>query len=214
MRKSLPLILVAALLVADGIVYGVWTNRWRSPEELVQAVARLEEAPVVVGDWHGEDGQPLSEREVTAAGFSGNVVRTYRNRATGQTIGIMLACGRAGPLSVHTPDICYRGAGYEVMKTITRREESGSAAELWQAHFGKADGLTPTELRVLWAWNANGAWAAPDNPRFTFAGAPALYKLYVIQETAPDDRSADEACTEFLREFLPALNKELFPARS
>jgi hypothetical protein len=212
MRKTLPLLLVAALLIADGIDYGLWTNRWRSPEELVQAVARVEHAPVKVGDWHGEAGTPLSEREIQMAGFSGNVVRTYRNRITGQSISVMLACGRSGPLSVHTPDICYRGAGYEVMRTITKRDETDAEAKLWQAYFAKADGLSPTELRVVWAWNSSGSWLAPDNPRFSFAGAPALYKLYVIQEMVPGDRNADEACAEFLRQFLPALNKELFPA--
>jgi hypothetical protein len=214
MRKSLPLLLVAALLVLDGIVYGLWTNRWRSPEELVQAVARIEHAPAIVGDWQSEPGKPLSQREIEAAGFSGNLVRTYRNRVTGQSVGVMLACGRSGPLSVHTPDICYRGAGYEAMKTITKRDETVGGAELWQAYFAKADGLSPTELRVVWAWNADGSWVAPANPRFSFAGAPALYKLYVIQEMIPGDRNADEACAEFLQQLLPALNKELFPPRS
>jgi hypothetical protein len=217
MRKSLPLLLVVALLVVDGIVYGLWTNRWRSPEELHQAVARVASAPMAVGEWQGEDGKPLSQAEIEAAGFEGNIVRAYRNRVTGQRINVMLACGRPGPLSVHTPDICYRGAGYEVMKSIARRDEQAAEAELWQAYFSKPDQLSPTELRVVWTWNAKGAWEAPANElaRFRFAGAPALYKLYVIQEVVPGDRDgADEACAEFLREFLPALNKELFPPRS
>ena len=41
-----------------------------------------------------------------------------------------------------------------------------------------------------------------------FAGLPALYKLYVIQDlTRPDEPLEEEACKEFLRELLPELEK-------
>jgi Protein of unknown function (DUF3485) len=213
--KTAPVLVATALLIADGLVYGLWTNRWQSPERLRTAVARLEQTPTDFGNWSGELGASLSDREVEQAGFSGHLVQTYKNRQTGATISVMLACGRPGPLSVHTPDICYRGAGYEASKGVTYRQEQcadQAEAELWQAHFGKQDPTSPRQLRVLWTWNVNGTWRAPENPRFTFAGSQALYKLYVIQEIMPGDQSADQACSEFLGQFLPELNARLFPA--
>lgn len=212
MRKLTPIVIVAALLVIDGLVYGRWTSRWASPEALNQAVARLEQVPAVIGDWEAESSRPLSEREAAQAGFTAYLTRTYKNRVNGQSLSVMLACGPSGPLSVHTPDVCYRGAGYEVMKTITKRTEASANAELWEARFGKVESITPLELRVLWAWNVRGAWTAPDSPRFAFAGEPALYKLYVVQEVIPDDRGSDQVCQEFLDRLLPELNRRLFPA--
>jgi hypothetical protein len=214
-RTLAPLLIAMALLVADGLVYGLWTNRWGSSERLATAIARLEHVPNAFGNWTGEPGTPLSEREVEQAGFSGHLVRTFKNRQTGSTINILLACGRAGPLSVHTPDVCYRGAGYEASKGIThRQEESANRAEasLWQAQFAKQDVVSTRELRVLWTWNANGTWQAPENPRLAFAGSQALYKLYVIQEMVPGDQNAEQTCSEFLGQFLPELNAQLFPA--
>lgn len=209
MKRYLPIVVAAGLLLLDGLVYGLWTNRWRDSAALQRAVERLDHLPLVVGDWQGEPGTPVSDREASIAGFSGHLVRVYRNRQTGQLINVMLACGPAGPLSVHTPDICYRGAGYEVIKEIVKRTEANT--ELFQGRFGKPDSLAVNELRVLWTWNADGAWRAPDNPRFAFAGAPALYKLYVIQETTGSDTVSESACSEFLELFLPEVNGRLFP---
>jgi hypothetical protein len=213
MRKTLSIIvIVAALLVLDGLVYGLWTNRWRSPEALLTATARLEQIPMVIGDWQGQPGKALEDREVQLAGFSGYVARSYHHRINGNSFTVLLACGPAGPLSVHSPEICYGGAGYEALKETGKRTEPAIEAELWQARFGKPESTASGELRVLWTWNVAGAWMAPDNARFAFAGAPVVYKLYVVQQTTQGDESSDRACSEFLEKLLPELNRRLFPA--
>ena len=84
------------------------------------------------------------------------------------------------------------------------------AAEMWQAQFTKGDSSSPLQLRVLWCWNRGDAWNAPNNPRMTFAGNAALYKLYVIQEVMRDDHEARKVCSEFLGALLPELNRSLF----
>jgi hypothetical protein len=55
---------------------------------------------------------------------------------------------------------------------------------------------------VRWAWTTDGAWIAPDNPRWQFAGqlrAPVLYKVYVatpLPETDGDESPEDDATTK------------------
>lgn len=213
MYRYLPIALVAALLLADGFVHGRWTNRWQPSLELQAASARLERVPMVLGDWQGEALKPISERETQQAGFTAYVNRTYKNYQTGAVVNILLACGRAGPIAVHTPEICYRGAGYQVAAGKSKRVEKagGMTAELWQANFTKGDPSSPLQLKVLWCWNKGDAWKAPDNPRMAFAGNAALYKLYVVQETMRDDQEASKACADFLGALLPQLNRSLFP---
>ena len=213
MTRYLPIVVVVGLLAADGYVHGLWTNRWQTTSHLLEsAIARIEAVPMAFGDWEGEAMKPFSERIVEQAGFAGYISRRYTNRQNNSAVTILLACGRPGPLAVHTPDVCYRGSGYETAKTIKKHsEKSGDVTvEMWKAHFVKPNAATPMQLQVLWSWNAGASWQAPDNARFAFAGNPVLHKLYVIQEFNGNDEQSGKTCSEFLSQFIPELNRKLF----
>jgi hypothetical protein len=209
MRRYVPLLLVALVLVVDGYVHGIWTDRWRPSQEVQAAADRLQQVPMSFGDWEGFERAPLSEREVAQAGFAGYVMRTYRNQRTGAAVNVLLACGRSGPLAVHTPDVCYRGAGF--LMITPQEQHKDKHGDFWQAQFGKPDSSEPAQLRILWSWNSDGTWQAPDNPRLTFPGGRPLYKLFLIHEMLPDDASADTVVREFIADMLPALRTSLFP---
>jgi hypothetical protein len=215
MLRTIPLLgITATLTFLSGYVHGLWTDRWGDSPELQEAVARLERVPTKVGDWDGHEEQ-LDPRATRRAGFRGYVTRRYENRRTGATVHLLLACGRSGPLSVHTPEVCYRGSGYAQVGRLRKHAptpaESSAPAEFWTARFSKGAAAAPPQLAVLWAWSAGRGWLAPDNPRLTFAGAPALYKLYVVNATSPAEGSGvDGTCQEFLRQLLPELDKAIF----
>jgi hypothetical protein len=216
-RRTFRRVLVPAFLVAllglSGYVHGVWTGRWAHSHELESALARLDRVPHRFGDWQGTD-LDLDARQVRLGGMDGFVHRRYENPKTGHAVVVLLACGRAGPIAVHTPDGCYGGAGYALNKSPARHAVAaagrGPAAEFWTARFTRRKGALASQLRIYWTWGSKGAWQAPDNPRFHFAGARALYKLYVIQELNHADEQLDEAsCQGFLRALLPELDRAL-----
>ncbi|MCI0682570.1 MAG: EpsI family protein [Gemmataceae bacterium] len=206
--------LAAAALLIDGYVHGRWTERWGASVDAELAAQRLHDVPMRIGDWQGHAKDPLDDREVEQAGFRSHFIRVYTNRRTGAAVTVLLACGNPGPISVHTPDVCYRGSGFQIMKAQEQCRSTAAngtaAGELWKCQFGKPDSTSPVQLRVFWSWNSKGAWLAPTNPRFTFAGAAALYKLYVIHELIPNDPRSERIGTEFLTELLPQLNDSLF----
>jgi hypothetical protein len=206
--------IVAAILIVDGYVHGRWTERWGGTADAALAAERLP-VPMTIGEWQGQAKDPLSERETTQAGFRAHFIRVYTNRRSGAAATVLLACGRPGPLSVHTPDVCYRGLGFQSFgapSDFRMEAENGEVlGELRKCQFGKPDSGSPVQLRVVWAWNSNGTWKAPSNPRIAFAGAPALYKLYVIHELIPNDQRTEQIGSEFLKDLLPELNKSLFP---
>jgi hypothetical protein len=213
LSRNLLLVLVAGLLVADGYATGRWSGRWGDGRELTQAVERLQHVPLTVGDWKGT-AQELNPAVVEQAGFRGYILRRYENSRTGSTVNVLVACGRPGPLSVHTPEVCYGGAGFALEGSAARGPASdwsaSSGAEFWKATFGRQNGASPEKLRVIWAWYYKGNWHASGNPRWTFMGSPVLYKLYVSQSYLPQNEATDgEGADAFLREFLPALEKEL-----
>jgi len=215
MSRYLLLLIVGAVILADGYVYGLWTGRWHETQELSTAPARLERIPLTVGDWQGTS-QELDPKVVARAEFAGYVLRSYENRRTGAVVSVLVACARPGPLCVHTPELCYRGAGFQMLTEAAARqtvdlESSHPSAEFWKATFARDDDTTPEQLRVVWSWRTSrSAWTAPDNPRWKFAGEPVLYKVYVAQKFVPRHDESDAAdCLPFLRDLLPELDKAL-----
>jgi hypothetical protein len=194
-------------------VYGLQTDRWRTSPELESALDRLAAVPRDIGDWKGTD-VPYEADDFARAGIQGAAFRTYRNTRTGVTVSVLIVCGRGGPISVHTPDVCYAAAGYRAAGSPEKKAvPAGPAGEdisFWALQFAKPDAVVPTRLEIYWAWSTGGPFEAPDNPRFAYARAPALYKLYVVREFAPTSRAAkDNACAQFLRRALPEFQAAL-----
>jgi hypothetical protein len=211
MKHKLTIAVAVIVLVASGLVHGFWSERWHPSVALVEAEARVERVPMVVGDWKAEtiDTDQGAFRQAGAQRFW---TRSYVNTRKNTSILVILMCGRAGRMAVHTPEVCYRGAGYE----LGRKEEAvrilssqgTGLGSFWTARFFKPTGLA-SDLRLFWGWNDGTGWQASANPRWDFGGKPFLYKLYVSHEAPAAGRLATDGAQDFLRQFLPELNKTL-----
>lgn len=211
--RALPFATALVLVVAAGLAHGRLIQRWSRSHAVEAAAARLGRVPMILGDWQGQP-QEMDREQLTMAEIVGYVVRHYEGRRKAP-VTILLVCGRPGPISVHTPDICYAGAGYEAMGPPSQQSlpvgSEGRPVEFRHAVFRKRNAPVPTYLRILWSWSSAGTWEAPDNPRLRFAPRPYLYKLYVIREmTTAEERLEDDPSLEFLRTLLPELERALF----
>jgi hypothetical protein len=147
----------------------------------------------------------------------GHLARNYTNRVTGQKVSVLLLCGRPGPMSVHTPEVCYQGSGYEIVgkqeKRQTKIEATGRTADLWTAQF-KKPGIAPQPVRLFWGWGRGENWVASDQPRFTYARSRYLYKLYVTRSLSSSDDPVDkDPCLDFFQLLFPELQRCLSPGR-
>ncbi|MCI0379612.1 MAG: EpsI family protein [Gemmataceae bacterium] len=223
MKRFLPVLAVAALIVLSGYVHGLWTDRWTVAQEVENAAQRLESLVPELEDWQSRPLE-LDARQREQGGVVGCMLRRYENQRNGKAIVVLVTCGRPGPMSVHTPEVCYVGAGYRmsdptrrklttnVYTSPTRERWNGSAkaTEFWTAKFTKGQGVEDSRLRLYWCWRGAERWDAPDNPRVAFAGQPFLYKLYVIQELVSSDEAMDDAqCREFIARLVPELERGL-----
>jgi len=201
---------LVAVLVC-GTVHGLWNNRWGSSRELAASAAKLARVPLSLEDWEGRDVQ-VERRPGTE--MAGELHRRYVHRRTSQVVSIFIVCDRPGPVSIHTPDVCYEAAGYEVQSPTTFVPQLGSdapAAQFRTARFRKKVTVDPTFLRIFWSWNATGAWQAPDDPRWAFPSQAALFKLYLIRETTGADEPLEtDPCVELMKQLLPAMHQALF----
>ena len=211
MKRYLPCLTAMTLLLAVGLVHGIWTERWYPSTALEEAGAQLVGVPMDIGDWHGSDVE-VDPGLFTLAGARSFWARSYTERRGGGTVLAILMCGRAGKMAVHTPEICYRGAGYDLLtpptRTVLRDDADDELGTFWHGRFSKQS-AAESDLRLYWAWSAGDGWQAPGNPRWEFRGRHFLYKLYVSHEiNGPSDL---DPSAEFLRQLLPVL-KETLPA--
>jgi hypothetical protein len=199
-------------LIACGIVHGFWTDRWQPPVETEQAAARLDAVPLELGEWDGEV-IPVKPGD-GGAGVAGCIQRRYVNHKTGAAVTLFLVCGRPGPVSIHTPEVCYGANGYLVgSKSRVEMDEAGD--NLWKTDAVRASASEETRLRLYWAWNGGNGWSASEDARLQFVRYPVLHKLYVVRElNTLGESGANEPCQEFLRVLLPVLQKTLFTPSS
>ena len=210
-----PVLASVVLIGALGVAHGLVTDRWGPSGQLERALATLDRVPTSFGDWTGED-VPADPEMMARAGIKGWVHRRYRNPRTRESVSFLLVCGRGGPVSVHTPDVCYAGAGYRQAgeakeKPLDLGEGGKHAFRVYR--FALPGGVSQTQLDVHLAWSRDGrTWEAPQNSRMNLAREPALYKLYVVREFIPSARTeSTNSCETFLRRSLPDLARTLPP---
>jgi hypothetical protein len=198
-------------VVGSGVVHGLWTGRWQKPVALEVAVARVTQVPLVIGDWHGKD-IPVDAREFAQAGAESYWARTYTDK--NRSVTVLLMCGQVRHMAVHTPEVCYQGLGFQMVDVpeniVVPYGPARDKAEFWTARFTRQLGFVG-DLRLFWAWNGSGTWQAPTSPRWTYAGQPFLYKLYVVEESTAPQRLENDAAVMFLGQFLPVAKAKLFP---
>jgi hypothetical protein len=193
-----------ALLLGSGLLYH---SQAGNSEQLDATASRVVLVPSVVGDWHAND-VAADDRAFEQTGAKAHWTRRYINQKTKESVLVILMCGRAGKMAVHTPEVCYSGAGYALHDQPTTCPIGGDDI-FWTAKFTKKS----SQLRLYWAWNAIGKWGASTSPRWQFRGEPFLYKLYVSREISEQAGAAPETdvTAAFLREFMPVLKQTLFP---
>ncbi len=216
MLRLVMLLSAAILLAASGISHRLWTGVWNLTNEPAASAARLANVPTSIGDWEGADLQ-VDVRQLDKAEAVGFLARRYVQRRTGAEVSVFIICGRPGPVSVHTPDICYGGIGFHLVGSPSRHHFAGDAetpaADFYWANFDKSDPVAPARLRIYWTWKDGRGWRAPSNPRMTFGGAAALYKLYLVYHPAPGSEPIDhDPCQDVMNVLLPELEKALSPS--
>lgn len=212
MLRTFSYLAALAVVIGAGAVSGLWTDRWSARDRLTLQVARLNQVPLTIGDWQGQ-ALTLDPHMITRAEIAGYLMRRYEN-PRGDVVTVLLVAGRPGPISVHTPEVCYGGAGYEPSapkgKCLIDRDASGSE-EFWLADFVKQATTAPEHLRILYGWTPDGSWSASEQPRLDFASVPALYKLYIVRATfAADEPVQDDPGAQFARQFLPVVRASVF----
>jgi hypothetical protein len=220
MSRSIPFIVGLGILLGSELVHGHLTNRWRSSNELAASCAKLphQDEPLIVGEWRGRPGAPLPEQELLIGQIAGYFSQVFTH-PKGYAVNVLIVCGRPGPIAVHSPEVCLGGEGYTALGPKKRQSLSlpgmEKPVEFWVNQFYRNEGGLRKDRRQFWTYGAKSSWTADDNPRFTYAGAPALYKIYIMREMQrKEDKLEEDPTLEFIKVFMPELQRRLFPSAS
>lgn len=215
MFRQSPVVAALALIVSAGVVQSLWIDRRQGAQAREPLLSQLDRFPSSLGNWEGQPIE-LDPADLRVGKIEAYLGRRYVNRHSGETATILLVGGLPGPISVHTPDVCFTGAGFEQVapeeQYSLKYGPSDRNATFWTADFRASEAGVPVHLRILWSWNSTGRWLAPSNPRWEFASAGFLYKLYVVREMprigerSEDDPDQDSSI-ELLRQLLPELEQ-------
>ena len=188
-----PLALV--FLAVGAVVHGATTRRWQAVSPDAGRFEALHRHAVELGDFQATqvpDDMPLKEKSVATN-------RRYFSPGRNSSVVVSVITGAPGSVATHTPDVCYPGSGYKVVKSPVRETMDvpglGPVA-YYVAEFEKKTATTTDRQRVRWAWANQGRWEAPDAPRFAYLRVADLAKLYIVTavptgEPARTGESAD-----------------------
>lgn len=225
MARLLPVYLATALVLGAGGWLGTRMGRWspRADLESMLAAARVDAIPSSVAGWTGKP-EKFKTRELEVARARWSYWSTFTKPGVPGAVSVMVLGGEPGPIAVHTPDICFVGAGQTQVDPVqimaVPDPSEGGEALFKTSRFRRSEQGRDNVGQALWAWCDGGPWSAPENPRIHFALSGALYKLYVVRDPglgeqgAPKPGVLDEETQAFLAEFLPALRSALFPKSS
>lgn len=203
-RTAATLAVLVAMILFCGWAHGRLTGRWGYPEITNDRLLRLADFPKSFGDWTMVKEDKLHPTAAKMLECRASVVRTYQHRLTSQVVSMGLLAGPAGPIAVHTPDICYASSSYKLVSepTVVTIVSGDRSDSYWRTEF-RAEDLHQTRLTVYHAWTKDSRWDASANPRLYYAGTPVLAKIQVAgQVRSESDRS--DPCYAFLRDVVAA----------
>ena len=219
MKFAIPLAVVGVVLAVGTYVEGNFSDRWfgASSAKLNRFTELVPQVPMQIGGWIATDDEKLSDEEFAKTHCTAYISRTYRN-PEGQSVNVYLVSGSGRHTTIHTPDWCYVGAGYDKTEDpqqyrmqIGDVEQPETDPEFLTTIFRRENMHGKDEVRIFWTFSDNGNWAGPRNPKNEFGGRPAMYKIYLITDVgeAGDDIRSNPT-TNFVKEFMPTINKILF----
>ena len=215
--KYLPIGILLVVLIVGTYVEGTYSDRWgkAQSEKLDQFTAAVDRIPKEFGHWTSIEDK-VDEEQFKASNCTNCISRTYTNRE-GERVNVYLVSGTGRHVTIHTPDWCYVGAGYDIVDGEPQQYTDDSAAtletppEFLTAIFRKEDPLFTHHIRIFWTFSDDGIWRGPRMPKPALGSKPAMYKIYMITEiNEVNAEVSKDATLKFAREFLPLINGILF----
>lgn len=202
------------LLVAGGVVHGMWTHRFTGVTLGTGGQDLLAGVTEPMAGWRPGNFFEINANDIPKK--TQTVSRQFINEKTNRTLVVSLTSGVPGIVAAHTPDVCYLGSGYKLKSSVTKETvplPNGESCLFYVADFQKTSATNTETVRVRWAWSADGTWHAPDYPRLFYAKQqmklPTLYKLYIVNVIDETDLTKNDPYRTFAGELVTKFTADM-----
>jgi hypothetical protein len=221
--------LACTFLAASGLVR-VWQD-WRFQNVYTREVVPdfpLSSLPRALGTWVDKgETSTLDPQIARIAGSIDSMMRTYVDRRTGVVVEVMVLFGRSEQVSVHTPEVCYPAAGYQLGEAPV---ENGvpldgqpvtdpAALPRFRSMTFVRPGKFLERQEVFYAFRQNGHWSPdPDGNWKSLSLGQGSYKIQIQRRIAEQERRffdrEHNPTVQFLGAFLPEIERQIASAKS
>lgn len=204
---------VVAILLAGGVVHGMWTHRWSDGAATHSGIDYLSKLEAPFGDWRPGGTIAVPDKEIP----KGTTVacREFVNAKSNKRVVVSMTSGSPGIVAAHTPDVCFLGVGYKLKNPPSKQTlpmTGGGSVTFYVADFEKTSAVGSETVRCRWAWTADGTFQAPDYPRLFFAKSqmslPVLYKLYIVHPIGDEDLTKNDPYRTFAADLAATLGQQ------
>ena len=129
-------------------------------------------------------------------------------------------------MAVHAPEVCYRGAGYELGGPPENLSVPSAKEKTWDIldDFARETGTAAADLRLTWSWNAGNGGKRPQIRAGNLA-VSRFFINYIFHRTLQEGRGVlvgsrltarllRRYAQDFMRQFLPKLHQALFELKT
>ena len=209
LRPAFGSLILLIVTLSAGWLHGSLSNRWgpRRDAKVAEDMLQRELAPEV-GNWRMRQESPFEPEVLRILQCPAYISRVYEHQQTGDTVILMVIVGPPGPVSVHTPEVCYGSQDYTLdgeRRLVPIKDTQGTNHAFWEIGL-KSNNLEGKALRVIYGWSRGDGWEAAQRPRFGYGGLTHLYKLQLAVPVNQQPRGSDfDPSQDFLMNFLPQL---------
>ena len=175
----------------------------------------LNDLPRTLGTWTAvpnADSQ-LDPEIARLAGSSDHIIRAYVDSTTGEVATVLVLYGLADSVFGHTPEVCYRAAGYRAVSPPADRQFSLSDSPTpiqYRGFYVGKQGVGTTEYsEVVWSFWHAGSWFPEVASRWKlFRHNPGMFKVQ-IQRPASGLSLENFSCEPLLGEIVQEINTRI-----
>jgi hypothetical protein len=175
----------------------------------------LEEIPLRIGDWVGEEGK-LDSRTANTAGALDSISRTYLDPRTGVRLQVLVLYGPAERLKFHAPTVCFPAAGFEQdgLRRPLAIPSGDREIPFLSVSYRKARGGGDETREVVWSWHYRDRWSTELKAKRYMERIGGMFKVHIERLVAPDERleAQSNPTRRFLERFMPEIEARLAAA--
>ena len=204
----------ALLLVGSGFYRGVQARRLADfTGSEANCPFPLHDIPRTIDTWQVIEGSEtmLDPQTTRITGSTDHIIRTYRDEMTGVMLSVLILYGPAGPVTPHTPQVCYPASGFAAVGGMANRKVeygNGQVAEFRSSVFAKSGGRSTVFQTVYHSYELDGAWSPTIENRKLRRRNPGVFKVQIQRRSLEQEIPGEnEPIESFVAKLLPVIEK-------